>query len=257
MCTVVFLPKGNSYYFASLRDESPLRPKAAFPDIYKKGEKTILSPIDALAGGTWLGVTKSGTVIILLNGGIKKHVRQPNYIKSRGLIVTALLAADLPLVCWNLMDMQGIEPYTLVVWNEGNLYQLIWDGETKHGLKLKSNKSYIWSSSTLYNRKASIHRRKLFQQWTLMNMPVSKLTLLNFFTSFSDSENGYLINRNEQTKTMSYTFIELILDKSAEMHYEDFSSKSNRVKKIWFISNTKKIHIPKLILQMIIAFTII
>ena len=234
MCTVVFIPKGDKYFFASLREESPLRPRAAVPTIYNEGDAVILSPIDAMAGGTWLGVTASGSVIILLNGGFKKHRRKTNYRKSRGLIVTELLASNLPVVNWNLMDMQGVEPYTLVVWNAGNLFQLVWDGKQKHGVLLKSNQPYIWSSVTLYDNEASTCRSELFHRWIGMNTPISTLSLLKFFKSFTNSENGFLMNRNEQTKTLSYTFIELQTDDSAEMQYHDFLSDTYHDKKIWF-----------------------
>lgn len=233
MCTVVFIPKGDRYFFASLRDESPLRPKAVVPDIYKEGSAVILSPIDAMAGGTWLGVTESGSVIILLNGGFEKHERKANYRKSRGLIVAELLASNQPIVNWNLMDMHDVEPYTLVVWNQGNLFQLVWDGEHKHGALLKSDQSYIWSSSTLYDQQARTHRSELFRQWIGMNTPVSLLSVFNFFKSYTESENGFLMNRNEQTKTLSYTFIELQIDDSAEMQYHDFSIDTYHNKKIW------------------------
>ena len=234
MCTVVFIPKGDKFFFASLRDESPLRPGAAVPDIYKEGDAVILSPIDAMAGGTWIGATASGTVIILLNGGFEKHERKTNYRKSRGLIVAELLASNLPVENWNLMDMQGIEPYTLVVRNEGNLFQLVWDGEQKHSVLLKSDRPYIWSSATLYDHQSRTYRNELFQQWIEMNTQVSSLSLFNFFKSFTDSKNGFLMNRNEQTKTLSYTFIELQIDKSAEMQYHDFFSDSYHDKRIWF-----------------------
>jgi hypothetical protein len=217
MCTVVFIPKGDKYFFASLRDESPLRPRAAVPTIYKDEDADILSPIDSLAGGTWLGLTASGSVVILLNGGFEKHERKTNYRKSRGLIVAELLASRLPEESWNLMDMHGVEPYTLVVWNEGNLFQLVWDGEHKHAIMLKSNQSYIWSSATLYDKQARIYRSQLFQQWIDTNLLVSSLSLFSFFKSFTESDNGFLMNRNEQTKTLSYTFIELQTDNSAEM----------------------------------------
>lgn len=239
MCTVVFIPKGNRYFFASLRDESPSRPKAVVPDIYKERDAVVLSPIDAMAGGTWLGATESGSVIILLNGAFEKHERKTNYRKSRGLIVTELLASNLPVVNWNLMDMQAVEPYTLVVWNEGNLFQLVWDGEDKHSVKLKVNQPYIWSSATLYNSQARMHRSELFQQWMGMNMPVSSLSVFNFFKSYAESENGFLMNRNEQTKTLSYTFIELQIDDSVEMQYHDILSDTYHDKKIWLNSSTK------------------
>jgi len=234
MCTVVFIPKGNRYFFASLRDESPSRPKAVIPDIYKEGNAIILSPIDAMAGGTWLGVTASGSVIILLNGGFEKHERKTSYRISRGLILAELLATNLPIKNWNLMDMQGVEPYTLVVWNEGNLFQLVWDGENKHSVILKANLPYIWSSATLYDSQARTCRSELFQQWIAMSTPVSSVSLLNFFKSFTESQNGFLMNRNEQTKTLSYTFIELQIDDSAEMQYHDFLSNTYHDKKIWF-----------------------
>ncbi|MDN3654844.1 NRDE family protein [Ferruginibacter paludis] len=245
MCTVVFIPKGDKYFFASLRDESPSRPKAVVPDIYKEGNAVILSPIDAMAGGTWLGVTESGSVIILLNGGFEKHERKTNYRKSRGLIVAELLASNLPVGNWNLMDMQDVEPFTLVVWNEGNLFQLVWDGEHKHGTLLKSGQPYIWSSSTLYDQQARMHRSELFRQWIGINTPVSSLSVFNFFKSYTESENGFLMNRNEQTKTLSYTFIELQTDDSARMQYHDFLNDSFHDKKIWFNNGTKNLRPSK------------
>ena len=251
MCTVVFIPRGDKYFFASLRDESPLRPMAAGPTIYKNGDAVILSPIDAKAGGTWLGVTASGSVIILLNGGFEKHVRQTNYRKSRGLIVTELLATNLPVVNWNLMDMHGVEPYTLVVWNEGNLFQLVWDGEHKHGALLKFNQPFIWSSSTLYDQQARTHRSELFQQWIAINTPVSSISVFNFFKSYTESENGFLMNRNEQTKTLSYTFIELQIDDSAEMQYHDFLSVTYHDKKIWFNNSIRNLLPAKEILHRV------
>jgi len=241
MCTVVFIPKGDKIYFASLRDENPLRPKAFVPNVYKENNVVILSPIDALAGGTWLGTTSSGSVIILLNGGVKKHERKTNYRKSRGIIVAELLASISPVLNWDLMDMQGIEPYTLVVWSEGNLFQLVWDGNNKYGAILKANQPYIWSSATLYDSDAKAYREQLFQQWLEMNRPVSSMSLFDFFKSSADSKNGFLINRNEQMKTLSYTFIELRIDSSSAIEYHDLTGNTTHNKKIWFNNSTKKL----------------
>ena len=56
MCTVVYIPKDNSVFFASLRDESPLREQAIEPRINNTDAVQYLAPKDALAGGTWVGV---------------------------------------------------------------------------------------------------------------------------------------------------------------------------------------------------------
>lgn len=239
MCTVVFIPKGDKYFFASLRDENPLRPKALAPDYKLMGNTKVLSPTDALAFGTWLGVTETGNIIILLNGAFEKHERKINYTKSRGLIVSELLAANLPTTAWDLFDLEGVEPFTLVVWSKGDLFELVWDGEIKHITKLNPMQPTIWSSSTLYNQEAKAIRKNLFQEWIQINNPVSALSLLNFFKSHADDENGFLMNRNEQTKTLSYSFIECKLNDSAEIQYYDFSNNSMSRKEIVFGKSSK------------------
>jgi len=239
MCTVLFIPKGDKYFFASLRDENPLRPRATAPDFKLMGNTNVLSPTDALAGGTWLGITETGKVIILLNGAFEKHERKANYTKSRGFIVAELLASNSPIADWDLFEMKAVEPFTLVVWCEGDLFELVWDGEIKHSTRLEATQPYIWSSSTLYNGDAKAHRKSLYQNWLGIDIPVSALSLLNFFKSHPDVENGFLMNRNEQTKTLSYSFIELQLNKSAELHYYDFSGNTCTTKNIVFGKSCK------------------
>jgi uncharacterized protein with NRDE domain len=234
MCSVVFIPNGNSFYFASLRDESPLRPNATSPFIYSKNGCNILSPIDSKAGGTWFGTTSTGTVIVLLNGGFKNHKVEKKYVKSRGLIVKELLAARYPIIDWCLMDMNGIEPYTLVIWFEENLIQLVWDGKNKTESKLDINNPYLWSYVSLYNVEAKANRNKQFMRWVNTKMPVTVLSLLIFFKSFKDDWNGFIINRENNIKTLSYTFIELHVGDFAKMVYYDFEKNTFYTESIAF-----------------------
>lgn len=224
MCTVVFIPGDKEIYVGSLRDESPKRPRAAKPEISELNGVSFLSPKDPMAGGTWIGVNNTGNIIVLLNGGFENHQRKNYYRKSRGLIVSELLASEVPVVEWNLVDMEDIEPFTLIVWSNNNLFQLVWDGRERYRIRLDETLPYIWSSSTLYNSDAKIKREELFQNWIAMNPPVSKLSLLNFFKSYNDDENGFMINRKEVTKTLSFSFIELSHSKDVVMSYYDFST---------------------------------
>ncbi len=239
MCTVLFIPKGDKYFFASLRDENPLRPRATAPGFKLMGNTKVLSPTDALAGGTWLGITETGNIVILLNGGFDKHERRINYTKSRGLIVYELLASNTPIAAWDLLELENVEPFTLVVWSEGVLLELVWDGESKQGTRLQTKQPHIWSSSTLYSGEAKAYRRNLFQNWIGLNQPVSALSLFNFFKSNPDDENGFLMNRNEQTKTLSYSFIEMQINDAANMLYYDFTTNSFLNKKIVFGKSLK------------------
>jgi uncharacterized protein with NRDE domain len=227
MCTVVFMPGSNKYYFASLRDEDPKRAKATIPTLQSNNEVMYLSPTDPVGGGTWIGVNETGHVIILLNGGFEKHRVRGPYLKSRGVIVKDILSSAMPVVDWMLMDMENIEPYTLVVSADNNLFQLVWDGTAKHKIRLTTDTPHLWSSSTLYNNKTKTYRAELFENWIATNPKISKKSLLDFFNSVGDNENGFIINRNECIKTLSYSFIELT-DKAALMNYLDLQSLTDK-----------------------------
>ncbi len=244
MCTVVFIPGNKKCFFGSLRDESPSRPKAMMPEIYINGETAFLAPTDPVAGGTWIGVTDVGNVIVLLNGGFENHEKKQHYKKSRGLIVAELLATEIPVIEWNLCDMQDVEPFTLIVWSDNNLIQLVWDGVERHRMLLDTKLPYLWSSTTLYNLHIRAKREELFQNWIVMDPPVSKLSLFNFFKSYKDAENGFIMNRNEITKTLSFSFIELNHNNDAVMSYYDFSTYTYCNKSLLLKSEMKDCLIP-------------
>jgi uncharacterized protein with NRDE domain len=238
MCTVIFVPDNNKYYFASLRDEDPKRAKATTPALRSNNGVTYLSPVDPVGGGTWVGVNELGHVIILLNGGFEKHCVNGPYTKSRGIIVRELLDAAMPVVDWMLMDMENIEPYTLVVWADNKLFQLVWDGTAKHRIRLATDTPHIWSSSTLYNNKIKMYREELFENWMATNPKLSKKSLLDFFTAVADNENGFIMNRNERIKTLSYSFIELTDNEAALMSYFDLQNLTDKTVAINFKKNT-------------------
>jgi uncharacterized protein with NRDE domain len=208
MCTVIYLP-GDTPLFLSNRDESPQRPRALVPAIYEKNGIHYLCPIDPSGGGTWVGVNERKEVVILMNGAFVKHLSQPPYAKSRGLIVTELLSAEMPVITWNLLDMTYIEPYTLVVFTDAMLFELVWDGKQKHRKSYPTNEAHIWSSSTLYSAEVKAKRKVLFQEWLAVNPEHSKAAVQAFIHSWNDQENGFIMNRREQVKTLSTSIIEL------------------------------------------------
>lgn len=243
MCTVVFIPGREQYYFASLRDEDTERPCATEPALYKEGTLQYLAPKDGLAGGTWIGINEMQHVIILLNGAFEKHTAGNNYRKSRGLIVTELLVSETPVIDWYAMELKQIEPFTLIVWSSGDLFQLVWDGECKKKIRPDAHAAHIWSSSTLYNTEAGANREKQFQHWITKKPAVSMESLLSFFLSEADTENGFIINRNEKIKTLSYSFITITQQGSGLMQYYDFVQNKTRTKEIMPVSKESRYRI--------------
>jgi len=237
MCTVLFIPANNRLYFASLRDESPNRPLAFLPEIIKGAESDWLAPLDAQAGGSWVGVNTIGNVLILLNGGFENHQRALKYRKSRGLIIRELLQSAALLPDWEYMLLDNIEPFTIVSWTENALFQLVWDGFQKHCIQLNTANPFILSSSTLYTPEAKKIRQHKFEDWLKGQPSISQSAVFDFLNSYTDLHNGFIMNRNNKIRTLSYSFIELVKQHKAEMYYQELPDGRKAVNSIEFISN--------------------
>lgn len=207
MCTVSFINNKKEIIITSNRDEKVVRPSAIPPKNYIKNGKNIIFPKDEKAGGTWFAVDAEGTILVLLNGGFKKHEVKLPYRKSRGLIVVEIISSDSPKDFWNKIDLNNIEPFTLVLFQNKKLYEFIWDGNQKFTHSLDETKNHIWSSVTLYPDEIRKERSTWFYEFLENKNEISAPEMLKFhrYTEENNSENGLVINRNDQMKTLSIT----------------------------------------------------
>jgi hypothetical protein len=146
----------------------------------------------------------------------------------------------MPVVDWQLMDLKNVEPFTLIVWSECNLFELVWDGTKKYRKMVDASVAYIWSSSTLYDMTAKSNREEWFYNWMAMKPPVSKRSVLNFLISVNDSQNGFIINRKEKMKTLSYSFIEFSNSDFASFDYFDLDKYTHSTQNIDFTVKSTK-----------------
>jgi hypothetical protein len=162
MCTVTFVRASEGYILTFNRDEVVERSSSM---IVHNKEKGLYYPKDVQHGGTWFGFQPSkNKFVCLLNGAFKIHNRIPPYRKSRGLITLEVF--DFPSVESFIKDydLNGIEPFTMLL-NEGRKsYELRWDGEEKH-IKTIDNYMSMYSSCTLYDEDASQLRRSWLDQF--------------------------------------------------------------------------------------------
>ena len=172
MCTVSFFPLNEGFCITSNRDEKITRQKAIPPKMYLIDGKEIYFPKDPKAGGTWFAHDKNN-VIVLLNGAQEKHVVKDNYRKSRGIIVIELIASKNPFLEWQTLDLNEIEPFTIILFSENKLHQLQWNEIEKSTLELDIYKSYIWSSSTLYSKEIRTERTLWFSKFTATVLPLN------------------------------------------------------------------------------------
>lgn len=222
MCTVSFVNANGKIIITSNRDEKIIRPNAIEPKTYHINQKKIIFPKDNKAGGTWYAIDEHSNVLVLLNGAEEKHVLKDSYRKSRGLIVLDLISSESPLEAWNAIDLDHIEPFTLVLFESQKLYQLRWNESEKSTLELETNQSHIWSSSTLYSKEIREKRANWFYTFLDTKPEVNEEELFNFhrYTEEENTEHGLVINRNDILKTLSITQTILEQNKVA-IHYSD------------------------------------
>ncbi|TDD95563.1 NRDE family protein [Flavobacterium cellulosilyticum] len=227
MCTVSFVTSNGKTIISSNRDEAIHRPIAIEPRNYLINNKNVIFPKDPKAGGTWFAVDEKGTVLVLLNGANEKHHHQPPYRKSRGLIVLDMIGSKSPIQFWHEINLIDIEPFTIVLFQNGALFQLRWDGVNKESTQLDIKKNHVWSSTTLYQKDIRESRSEWFYAFLESNPNASEKEMLYFhrYTEEGNQENGLVINRNEELKTLSITQSILEKNKATILHYDLIANK--------------------------------
>jgi|SRR6218665_335170 len=206
MCTVSFIATPEKVIITSNRDEKTDR-SAITPLPYRLNGKNMVFPKDPLAGGTWFATDEDSNVIVLLNGAEDKHIHNPPYAKSRGLILLDIASAKSPLIMWKDIDLQNIEPFTLILFQQKQLFQLRWNGFEKETLPLDPTQNYIWSSATLYSETIREQRSAWFADFIYKTAEIQPELVVDFHqnTQKDDNENGLVIDRKGNLKTLSIT----------------------------------------------------
>ncbi|CAM1340146.1 NRDE family protein [Tenacibaculum amylolyticum] len=209
MCTVSYLPLGgNDFILTSNRDENPKR-ETLPPKEYNEDGISLIYPKDKLAGGTWIGLSENNRLICLLNGGYENHERAASYRASRGVIVKQLLKADNAVTMIEQFDLNGIEPFTIVLvdWNDNlNAYELVWTGKEKNFRKLEE-KPHIWSSSTLYTEEMKQLRRDWFANWLKDKKAYEQSEIISFHLDDTKEAHVSPKMKREFVETVSVTSV--------------------------------------------------
>jgi len=233
MCTVTFIPTAEKFYLTSNRDEKSWRKQALPPRFYLHNDVQLIYPRDEDAGGTWIAANKNGNAAVLLNGAFERHKSTPPYRKSRGLVLLDVIKSSLPLQYFLNVDLVNIEPFTIVLFEDQNLYECRWDGNEKYFKQLENFNAHIWSSATLYSDDVISKREEWFYAWLNENKNPTQNNILNFhcFAGDGDKANDLLMNRDDKIYTVSVTSIE-INGESLHMRYLDLNNKEMYLSKM-------------------------
>jgi hypothetical protein len=219
MCTVSFLPLGESrFMLTSNRDEAPNRSPA-----HLTRQDNLLYPKDTLAGGTWLCAKNNSSLVCLLNGAFVKHSHQPPYRRSRGLMVLDFFDYTDANTFATTYDFEGIEPFTMVIWQKGQLWELRWDEKQVHFTSLPPDEPHFWSSSTLYPPPVQARRLGWFNNWLSSKPYFTRENVVKFHATGGDGdiENDLMMNRQNIVRTVSISNVIYTPEQGFNMNYND------------------------------------
>lgn len=169
MCTVTYLPTSNGAIITSNRDESICRMKNLSPARYLHTNQWLTYPKDEKGNGTWIGCNENNGIAVLLNGAFTKHQQKPPYKHSRGLIIPTILQSTNPAEALELMNLKGIEPFTIIIYFNNQLSEYRWDEHILHITKLNTAKAYCWNSATLYDKTLEEQNNSLLLQQVMLD----------------------------------------------------------------------------------------
>lgn len=227
MCTVSFIPVRDTYFITSNRDEKNTRQKALNPAVHTYSNCRLIFPTDQAAGGSWIALKENGDAGVLLNGAFLPHKPKPGYRRSRGLLFLDMLSQKSPSRYFDSIDLENIEPFTLLVFESGSLYEFRWDGNEKYCRQLPVTRPQIWSSATLYDGLIIKKREQWFASFLNQRPAPTQLDILNFHRFGGDGStiNDLLMERDNTYSTVSITSIFLTPDRGG-MKYIDTKDNS-------------------------------
>ena len=210
MCTVTFIPQGEKgFILTSNRDESPKRAAKEMATKKIEGGVEVHFPKDAKAGGTWIAASNDHRLVCVLNGAFKKHKHEPPYRLSRGIMALEFFEYDSAIDFFENFEFEGMEPFTFIVVDRGNLFDFRWDGIKSYLHPLDNQGAYIWSSSTLYPPEMQEKRKTVFLGWMEEQSDISKDIILDLHLNgkVGDPENDFAMNRQDLVRTVSITSV--------------------------------------------------
>ena len=209
MCTATWLRCPGTFHLLHNRDELRTRLPALPPHCHNRNGVRILAPIDADAGGTWIGVNEFKLAACLLNR--YDPIAYAGPFTSRGqLILHALTGSTINNACMHIvsLDLNTFQPFTLVfLQSDVSVQVLDWNGTTLNHTQDADSRLPLVSSS--YDQTAASQIRKV--AFAALPTPHSVQDLQEYHASHGASGPDALsvCMSRADARTVSFTHIEV------------------------------------------------
>jgi hypothetical protein len=167
MCTITIVPLRDGFRLACNRDEQRRRAEAQPPRTHSLQHRTAIFPVDPLGPGTWVGVNDAGLAAALLNRTVASTRPAGLALRSRGLIIPALLASASLAHAIDMgaaMNPHDFDPFRLVLAQHTKAVVLASDGLGVSLDTLDLSTPIMLTSSSLGDALVDTPRRALFDR---------------------------------------------------------------------------------------------
>ncbi len=119
-------------------------------------------------------------------------------------------------------EFQGMEPFTFIVLDREEFWEIRWDGGSLHRRMLDPGNPHIWASSTLYSPEAQQKREVWFTDFLNNHHQPGVEEILHFHRTTGDGDpwNDLVMNRDNRVRTVSISQIG-VEEEAMSFRYED------------------------------------
>jgi hypothetical protein len=145
------------------RDELRERGEAGLTQQQQRGVQ-LLYPVDAQAGGSWIGANNGGLIAALLN---RYQAPTISNARSRGAIIPELLQsrdAATAIERFKQLDPEPYNPFDCVLLSPELCYQFSWDREHFSWQQREIGSGLMWTSSSERLSAVTAYRQQQFAQ---------------------------------------------------------------------------------------------
>lgn len=216
MCTVTWLQHEDGYEVLCNRDELHARKPALPPRFSERSGVRHLAPVDAEAGGSWIGVNEFGVTLCLVNhypanNSLLRGVEAKKKYRSRGLLLTELLDCASPEIIAARLEHEKMErypPFMLLAFGLRAPFRLlVWDEKTLRHKQLNDADLPVTSSS-FETDSVIASRRRVFNQHFSREKIVSPEMLVRFHRSHEPERSAYSVCMHRaDAETVSFTHV--------------------------------------------------
>ncbi len=215
MCTVTIFRNTGRTIVTMNRDELRTRPEGATKRETTQHGVEYLFPVDALSGGTWMGINSRGIGACLLNRYGETHLRDDTEVQSRGTVIPKLLHyGSLDSAFQHLVELplKRFKNFDLVLFDDSTILQFT--HENGAGVPQRITVDWMMLSSSSWNKDSVLeYRKRKFNDYLsgqINHSNIARSVLGDFhLADYGNPRFAVLMSRTEShTKSVSQIVIE-------------------------------------------------